>query len=130
MRILVARLTAKAHMTFLALDENGDTLDSCYSGWDFEFPQMISRIQDIAHRYCIDVIVPVRNDWGVALVSGLCNAKCSEKVWSEEMTHGFVYGWYLSDAFMELIPDLASDSERNEEILRKVAAHIRTPVAQ
>jgi hypothetical protein len=132
MRLLVIRLNDRAELTFLALDENNEMLEESTGGWRFTWKELVPKINSIIHRFCIDAVVPVVNDWGIALKHALINGKYADRLfrWPPDAAGDWIpadlTGWLITPRFMERTAvDPTSESLQNEEILRKIADGVR-----
>lgn len=123
MRVLVVRLTDKAELTFLALDENGESLENNTFGKSGSLEEIVLGINQIVHRYCIDVIMPVTNGWGAALLQELLGGKYCDRVARNVKTD--TYGWDLNWGFLDVIPKSDSASQYNENVLAAIAHAVR-----
>lgn len=123
MRLLLIRILDDATVTYMALDENNDSLEENLVGIRMDYDELFKKMNSFVHRFCIDVIVPVSNHWGHGLVYGLRMDKYADRVYKK----GDYYGWWVTPEFMNLIPHDESVNSKftNEEILRKIAGHVR-----
>lgn len=135
-RTLIVRLTDEASLTLLALDEDGDVLEDDFYGNDKGFDKICKRIDSVMHRYCIEQIVPVINDWGWAIFQHLNQSKHAGKIWrwhipnsNGDYVPGNKLGFYINAHFMNLLPHHDETSPRfmNEEVLRKIGDYVRRP---
>lgn len=128
MRTLTVRLTDRAALTHLALDENGETLEENFAGTHAAFQTMMKQIEKIVHRYCIDGIIIVANDWGGAVVRHFSDGSSpyGSHVWRNEADQPC---FWLNKPFMDTIPVHDNELQDNEEILRRITDFARHPVA-